>query len=178
MDLAGWGRVAERSGARVNWYVERLCAALAVVLIVDVWLGVFVRYVWPLPITFMEELARYLMIWMALLAVSAGVVRREHIGVLILFDALPPAWQRGLLLALDLLALAFFLFLLVYGIGLVQSGANRLTMIYGLSKSLPFASVPVAAALAAFQTVCVLLREQARMQAEMGMKAGPEGGTG
>ncbi len=156
--------VAERLSSRVNWVVERICAALAVILVLDVWLGVFVRYVWPLPITFMEEAARYLMIWMALLAVSAGIVHREHIGVLILFDALPQAWRRRLLLLLDLLALAFFLFLLIYGIGLVQSGANRLTMIYGLSKALPFASVPVAAALAVFQTVCVMLRDQAAMR--------------
>lgn len=168
MELGAVAKVAERASLSMNWLVERLCAALAVVLILDVWLGVFVRYVWPLPITFMEEAARYLMIWMALLAVSCGVVRREHIGVLILFDALPALWRRRLLLLLDLLALAFFLFLLVYGIGLVQSGANRLTMIYGLSKALPFASVPVAAALAAFQTACAMLRDQARLGVEPG----------
>jgi TRAP-type C4-dicarboxylate transport system permease small subunit len=168
MALSTLAGVAERTSLSVNWLIERLCAVLAVVLIFDVWLGVFVRYVWPLPITFMEEAARYLMIWMALLAVSCGVVRREHIGVLILFDALPPIWQRRLLLLLDLLALAFFVFLLVYGVGLVQSGGNRLTMIYGISKALPFASVPVAAALAAFQTVCVMLRDQARLGVEPG----------
>jgi TRAP-type C4-dicarboxylate transport system permease small subunit len=83
--------------------------------------------------------------------------------VMILFDALPPGWQRLLLLLLDLLALGFFLFLLVYGIGLVESGANRLTMIYGLSKALPFAAVPVSGGLAAFQTICVAIRDQHRL---------------
>jgi TRAP-type C4-dicarboxylate transport system permease small subunit len=163
MRLEGLARAADRVSGQVNWAVERVCALLAVILILDVWLGVFVRYVWPLPITFMEEAARYLMIWMALLAISAGIVRREHIGVMLLYDALAPAGQRALLLLLDLLGFAFFLFLLVYGIGLVESGANRLTMIYGLSKSLPFAAVPVAAALAAFQIVCVALRDQWRL---------------
>jgi TRAP-type C4-dicarboxylate transport system permease small subunit len=159
---------AQRAGQwslRINLVVERVVAALLVVLILDVWLGVFVRYVWPLPITFMEEAARYLMIWAALLAVSCGVARREHIGVMMLFDSLPLAWRPALLGLLDLIGLAFFVFLFVYGIGLVQSGANRLTMIYGISKALPFAAVPVAALLAAIQTVLVATRDHHRLRA-------------
>ena len=44
---------------RVNWYVERGCVALLVVLVLDVWLGVLARYVLPVQWTFTEELARY-----------------------------------------------------------------------------------------------------------------------
>ena len=69
-------RVAETAqiwSDRINAVVQRLCVALLVVLVLDVWLGVMVRYVIPLPLTFTEELARYLMIWMALLAISSGI---------------------------------------------------------------------------------------------------------
>jgi TRAP-type C4-dicarboxylate transport system permease small subunit len=158
-------RLAGQWSSQLNHVAERVVAALLVVLILDVWLGVFARYVWPLPITFMEEAARYLMIWAALLAVSCGVARREHIGVMMLFDALPAALRPALLALLDLISLAFFAFLFVYGIGLVQSGANRLTMIYGISKALPFAAVPVAALLAAIQTVLVAVRDHHRLRA-------------
>ena len=51
-------RIADLSALgsqRLNWLVERFCAVLLVVLVLDVWLGVFVRYVLPLPITFTEE---------------------------------------------------------------------------------------------------------------------------
>jgi TRAP-type C4-dicarboxylate transport system permease small subunit len=160
-------RTAERAGRlceQINFVVERVVAALLVVLILDVWLGVFVRFVWPLPITFMEEAARYLMIWLALLAISCGIARREHSGIMTLFDALPRAWQPALLGLLDLIGLAFFLFLFVYGIGLVQSGANRLTMIYGISKALPFATVPTAALLCVVQTVLVAVRDHHRLR--------------
>lgn len=150
---------------RINYVVERVVAALLVILVLDVWLGVLVRYLLPLPITFMEEAARYLMIWTALLAISSGIARREHIGIMMLFDALPAALRPALLALLDLISLAFFLFLLVYGIGLVQSGANRLTMIYGISKALPFAAVPVAALIAAIQTVLVAIRDHHRLRA-------------
>lgn len=146
----------------LDWLVERVCAVLVIVLVLDVWLGVFVRYVWPLPLTFTEELARYLMIWTALLAVSCGISRREHIGVAIVIESLPRPLQRWLLLAFDVLAFGFFAFLLFYGIGMVEKGTRSLTMIYGMSKALPFAAVPVAAALACIQLVLVAIRDQAR----------------
>lgn len=59
-------------GARLNRVVEWLCALILAVLILDVGVGVFGRYVIELPVTWTEELARYLMIWAALLAVSCG----------------------------------------------------------------------------------------------------------
>lgn len=101
------------------------------------------------------------MIWTALLAISCGIARREHIGVMIFFERLPRVPRRMLLALLDLLALSFFLYLLYFGIGFVESGLSRFTMIYGMNKALPFAAVPVSAALAAVQIVLVAIRDQA-----------------
>lgn len=154
------GSGAASASDKMTWVVDRACAALLVLLVLDVWLGVFVRYVIPLPITFTEEAARYLMIWTALLAVSCGISRREHIGVQLLFDTLPPHLRRILLGLIDLLALGFFLFLVIYGIGLVEKGGSRFTMIYGMTKALPFAAVPVSAALACAQLTLVAIRDQ------------------
>ena len=151
-----------RASARLNWLVERVCAVLLIVLVLDVWLGVFARYVVPMPITFTEEAARYLMIWTALLAVSSGIARREHIGVQLLFEKLPPGVRRWGLLAFDALALLFFGFLVVFGIDMVERGTRSFTMIYGMTKALPFAAVPVSAALACVQLLLVALRDQAR----------------
>lgn len=147
------------ASARLNRVVELFCAFLALVLVLDVWLGVFVRYVWPMPITFTEEAARYLMIWMALLAISCGIARREHIGVALLFDALPRALRRPAQIVLDLVGLAFFLVIFWYGLGFAEKGWTRITMIYGMPKFWPNLSVPVAAGLAIVQTVLVLLRD-------------------
>jgi TRAP-type C4-dicarboxylate transport system permease small subunit len=45
--------------------------------------------------SFTEELARYLMIWMALLAVSCEIAHREHIGVEFVFSRLPGGIPAG-----------------------------------------------------------------------------------
>jgi len=154
---------------QVNWFVERFCVALLIVLVLDVWLGIMLRYVVPLAqvvvpsfnlqLTFTEELARYLMIWMALLAVSSGIAYREHIGVLFIFEKFPPEWRRWLALFFDILAFAFFALILFYGIGFVERGMNRVTMIYAIPKGYPNIGVPLSAALACVQLALVAVRD-------------------
>lgn len=164
-------RLAQRAARwshRLARVVEITVVALMVVLVLDVWLGVLVRYVIDLPLTFTEEAARYLMIWMALLAVSVGIARREHIGVLLLFDRLPPRGRHVALALFDALAFFLFAFLLYYGVGFTRGGLSQFTMIYAMPKAIPFASVPASCALACVQVALTAVRDQARMKAEPG----------
>ena len=138
-------------GVKLNWLVERICAVLIAVLVLDIWFGILARYVFELGITWTEELARYIMIWAALLAVSSAAHRREHIGLDFLSRLLPPMPKMILQAAIDCLGIAFFLFLLVYGVGTTADGASQFAMIFGMTMVVPYASVPVAAALTAVQ---------------------------
>ena len=153
---------------RISKVVEISVVALMVLLVLDVWLGIVVRYFIDLPLTFTEEAARYLMIWMALLSVSIGISRREHIGVLILFDRMNPVGRHILLALFDLLGLFLFGFLFFYGIDFAVGGLQRLTMIYGMPKALPFAAVPVSCALACIQLALSGIRDQAKLHVEAG----------
>lgn len=146
---------AKKWSLKVNWLVERVCVALLVLLVLDVWLGVLARYVIPLPLTFTEELARYLMIWMALLAVSSGIAYREHIGVEFVFSRLPSSVRRVLSISFDVIAFAFFFALFWYGIGFAERGFSRLTMIYAMPKGYPFLGVPLAAFAACVQLLLI-----------------------
>lgn len=153
------GRKAIRASRRLNWLVERLCVLLLVLLILDVWLGVLVRYVLPVGWTFTEELARYLMIWAALLAVSSGISHREHIGMLIVFDQFPPKVRKWLAVTFDILAFGFFAVLFFYGLGFVERGFSRFTMIENIPKGWPFIGVPLAAGLACIQLFLVSIHD-------------------
>lgn len=150
---------AIKASRRLNWFVERVCVALLVLLVLDVWLGVLARYVLPFQATFTEELARYLMIWMALLAVSSGISHREHIGVLVLFERFPPSVRRWLAVVFDLIALMFFAIIFYYGLGMVERGFSRFTMIEAIPKAYPFMGVPFAAAMACIQLVLVAIHD-------------------
>lgn len=150
---------AIRASRRLNRLVERFCVLLLFLLIFDVWLGVVARYLVPIGLTFTEELARYLMIWAALLAVSSGISHREHIGMLVVFDLFPKGMQKWLVVAFDVIAFVFFALIFVYGLGFVERGFSRFTMIDGIPKAYPFMCVPLAAALACIQLLLVAVHD-------------------
>ncbi|NIZ02032.1 TRAP transporter small permease [Thalassospira lucentensis] len=146
----------------LNWVVERVIAVLMLTLVLDVWLGVIDRYIFHWQLPWPEELARYLMIWSALLAISAGIARREHIGIGMVVLNLPIRLQRTVLFLVDLIALLAFLYLAIYGFDFAMGGMSRQAMIFGMSLALPYAAVPVASLLAAIQLLLVALRDQGR----------------
>ena len=145
--------------ARLNHWVELICAAIIAVLIVDIWIGIFGRYVFELPVTWAEDLARYLMIWAALLAVSCGVARREHVAVTALLHRVPIHIRRWIDVGIDALAFAFFAFLAYFGVGMTEQGATQFATIFDMTMMIPFASVPVSSALVCVQLVLMGMRD-------------------
>ena len=143
---------------RLNWLVERICALLVGIMVLVIWFGVVERYFLHLGFTWPEELSRYVMIWAALLAVSCGAFYREHIGLNIVSRFLPPQGARILAICLDLVSLAFFLFLAWYGIGMARDGLGQYATIFGITMVVPFAAVPVSSALTAFQVFAAMFR--------------------
>ena len=143
---------------RLNWWIERICALLIAILVLDIWFGILARYILELGITWTEELARYIMIWAALLAISCAAHRREHIGLDFILRLLPASGKSILQAMIDCLGIAFFLFLFFYGIRMTIDGANQYAMIFGMTMMVPYASVPVAAALTAFQILLTAFR--------------------
>jgi len=146
-------------GGRLNWVVERLCALLMAALVMVIWFEIFQRYALRLGFTWGEELSRYIMIWAALLAVPVGAYRREHIGLEIINNALPVAQRRYLRIVLDIIGLAFFVFMTIYGIGMAASGKTQYATIFGMNMVVPFASVPLCGALTSIQLIVTMLRD-------------------
>lgn len=151
---------AVRLGGGLNRVVEWVCAALVAAMVGIVWYGVLARYILHTGETWSGEVARYVMIWAALLAVSVGVYRREHIGVELLLGRLPPRAMYALRIVIDLIGLAFFAALAVFGVGMTLSGGEQYTPLFGgVSMMVPFLSVPVAALLSLVQMAVVLIRD-------------------
>ena len=105
--------------------VQRVCmiiagACLVVITIIIPW-GVFTRYVLGVGSSWPEPLAVLLMIWFSFMAAAICYREHLHIGVAILPNALT-GWRRTLLgWVVEILMAATNLFMLVYGIRLVQT---------------------------------------------------------
>ena len=153
---------AGTASAVLNRIVEVVVVVLMAALVLDVWIGVADRYVFRWQLNWPEILARYLMIWMAFLAISCAIARREHIGLTILIDRLPMALRRSALILCDILALGLFLYVLWYGVGFAMGGANRRAMIFDMSMAPAFAAVPAAAAMCVIQLALCMIRDGGR----------------
>lgn len=144
---------------RLNKAVEATVALLMLLLVLDVWLGVLDRYYFGWQLPWPEVLARYLMIWAAMLAVSCGIANREHIGLTAFISLLPRSVRRMVLIAMDLIALGLFVYVAYFGLGFADGGTRRQAMIFGMSLAPFYAAIPVAATLCSIQMVLVLLRD-------------------
>lgn len=95
--------------------LEALVAVAMAVLVIDVVWQVFTRYVLRSPSSWTEELATFLMIWVALLGASVGLNRRAHLGIDYLVQKLSP--RRRLLTEVLVFACTGLFSLLALGIG-------------------------------------------------------------
>ncbi len=157
--MHAFAKSLDRFGYYLNRWTEYACALLAGAMLLTVGFGVVERYILNLGHTWPEELARYIMIWMALMAVPVCAYRREHIGLDLIFSRLPDWLRPKLRFVLDLIGMGFFLLLLIYGVGMTQAGGSQYATIFGITMMIPFLSVPVTSALTVFQILVTMLRE-------------------
>ncbi len=152
-------RFAGKLSKMINWVVERIIAALMLVLVLDVWVGVIDRYLFHWQLPWPEVVARYLMIWMALLAISAGIARREHIGLTALTIRIPPLFRRPMAVGVECIALVMFLAIAWYGLDFAEKGARKFAHIFGMSLYWPYMALPVAMGIAALQSLLTAIRD-------------------
>lgn len=100
------------------WLVKSLELTVMLVtgfLVVDVVWGVFTRYVLQNASSWTEELARMLLIWVALLGASIAFIRKSHLGVDYFVGKLREKWRIISELVVYLLIAVFAAVVLLYG---------------------------------------------------------------
>jgi TRAP-type C4-dicarboxylate transport system permease small subunit len=75
--------------------------------------------------------------------------------------------RKPVILVLDIISIAFFLFLTYYGTLLTRDGTTAFATIFSMNMVIPFASVPVSSAFAAFQFFVAMIRMQKQMKAQL-----------
>lgn len=146
---------------KLAWMVERAAAIPCIVAIgamtAIVILGVLFRYVFLSPLGWTEEAARYLMIWAASLAVSMGIMKREHVGITLFIKKFPPELERWVSLGINLTILFFLWVLTERGYHMAINGKTQISPFLGISMIWSLAAIPIAGFLATLQTVFVII---------------------
>ncbi len=92
--------------------------ALVVALLVDVSLGAITRTMGD-PLIWTDELARFLMVWLAVFGWIVASRKRLHVRIRFFQDLLPARAHRAIELTIQLAVAIFGALILVYGVGLV-----------------------------------------------------------
>ena len=114
------------------------------------------RYVFDSPLTWTEELARYLAIWCVFLAAPVGIGHNLHLGIDIITDRLRPVHRKTLHVVQNAFIVILCGFLLVSGIQLVSRVMRNLSPVLGVSMGAVYAAIPVSAVIMASYAVAAL----------------------
>lgn len=151
---AAYLRFCDRVAAVSRVAVMVLMAAMTI----DCFLGVFFRYVVQDALSWTEETARYLMIWMGFVATGLALREGGHIAVEFLPERLPPAAQRGMRAMVQLLGLVFLFTVIGAGWMLIVRVSGQRTPVLGISMLWPYLAIPVGCLLTALEMGALMLR--------------------
>lgn len=103
------------------WFEEIVSGIFFLVGIFLIFYGVFMRYIVNDPQAWVEEVARYTIIWGTFLGFGMALKHNQHIQVDILYDQLGERGKNVMNLIATLLSIVFCLFYTYYGLKLVMA---------------------------------------------------------
>ena len=141
----------QRVSATLRRGTEVTVMVLMALLVVVVVASVLFRYVLLSPLSWSEEVGRYVMIWLGFLSASLAVHQGLHVGVEFVVSWVPPrlaAWLRGLARAG---VAAFLLIVAAYGFSLVTNLWDQLSPVMEIRMTWPYLAIPVGSLLMLIQ---------------------------
>jgi TRAP-type C4-dicarboxylate transport system permease small subunit len=146
----------------LDYVLSRMSILIMSLLVLTVSLQVFMRYVIGSPVTFTEELSRFLLIWLGLLAASYAYRQRMHLALDLLVLKLKGKQRNVLNIIIHSLVALFSLLVLVYG----GSQLVYLTWILdqhspalGVSMSIVYLVLPVSGIAIVIYSIDFILQE-------------------
>lgn len=139
---------------KIAWVAGMLLLAAMSALVIG---EVAMRYALQSSTTWIEELTRYLMVWMTMLVASSAIRRAELIGVSLLVDRLPSTVRRAVIATAHCLVLVFLCLVVYHGIKLVGRSFVMTAPALRIPMAWVYLAIPVGAVLMIIQTLGVLL---------------------
>ncbi len=134
-----------------NHRVLKVCKFLTIVLVgviaLDIFVGVFSRYVLNNALAWYEESAKYLMLWMVFTASPIVLKQGGHIALDVLPRSLAPRLQRVNYLIIYSIVIAFLGILIWQGSGLAWNARIQMPTSVPVSFLVVYAAIPFGAAI-------------------------------
>lgn len=125
------------------WANQFVVGALLLIMAVLVFANVALRYVAGISLPWVEEVTRYMMIWVSWLAVGLAMREGAHIAIDNLQDALPEVWARLLRLVVFASIVAFFAAVAWYGWQYASFAWRQQSAVLRLSLGAVYMAIPI-----------------------------------
>lgn len=153
---------------------ERTIDAAAIVvfsgILLCVLLQVFFRYVLNDPLTWSEELARYLFIWCAFLGWILASRRHSHLAMSFVVERLPSRAQAAIAIAIEAATIAFAWVLGTRGLRLVLNNWDVENVAVPFNLGVVYLIEPIAALAISIYAAGALLEAVRRLRAPRGAR--------
>ena len=137
---------------KLNIFLFKYCLEIVLVfLLVAMTLTVFsqviARYIFEAPLSWSEELARFILIWLSMLSAAYAFKTKSHFALTILVNKLPEKHQKITSFCVNMLVAIFFLIICYYSVIFVHSVNGHVAPALQISMQIPYSSVIVASGL-------------------------------
>jgi TRAP-type C4-dicarboxylate transport system permease small subunit len=146
-----------RASNFVSLIPRAVLVLLMIVMLADMMLGVFFRYVVGQALPWSEEVGTLSLIWLTFVGGAIGITRGSHFSIQLLQDSLRPDRQRMVRTVIALLIALFGVVLAPYGLDLTIKNSTSITPGLGLSSSIQYASAFVGGVLIVCYSVVLAL---------------------
>jgi len=140
--------IFERFCKRLNQATELTVAVLLAATITVTLLQVVFRYGVESSLSWSEELARYLFIWLIFLGSASAVRRGQHMAVDVLVLLVPSGLRRLLAILVLAVSACFFGVILYTGLLLTENALHQTSTALEMSVAAVYVAAPIGAALA------------------------------
>ncbi len=135
---------------RINDFSMRLCNYSVIILMVAitavVCAGVFWRYVLNDSLSWTEETAKFLMVWLVFAGAPIALRQGGHASVDVLPNMLPERLRQGLFVLIYLMILGFLVVLIDQGTAFALKAKSQTTATTNISMLYIFSAMPIGGA--------------------------------
>jgi TRAP-type transport system small permease protein len=124
--------------------------------------GVLFRYVLGSPLSWTDEAAMILIVWMAFFGASMGVRERTHVGTEAFLALFPSNTRKMIIIVSDCLIGFFSVYLIIFGWKISIVGMGQKTVYFGVSYFWLYLSVAVGGFLLLVQVISLLIEDVQR----------------
>ena len=146
-------------------------AGIFIIMTILLFVQVVTRYCFGHAVTWAEEVATILFVWMVYLGVAAAVLSRKHLKIDAFVEMLPFKAKKTLLIISNVIFLAFSLYIIFPMMSLVNNYAAKsaTSPILKIPKALSYVVMPLCFLLPAIRLVQEIIRLSKEKEKELGV---------